>query len=635
MQMAKAPSKFSGGLKKKKPDGTGADGAAGSGGAGGGKTPAGGGKSKASGGRTPRPAPGTSGASKKIGQILIDLGFINDEQLWSVLEHHRQTGELTGQAAVNLQLISEDMLTQALAEQMGLKTVNLRDEDLKVSDKLIGIVPETMCTLYKVMPLRMDGDSLVLAMANPTNIAALDDIRNMLNISEVIAMVASEKDVIASIEKFYSGKKESIEDIIKNMETDEELMASHGAGATGSIDLESLEELADAAPVRKLLNMVLLLAIRDKASDIHFEPFEDEFKMRYRVDGIMYELVPPPRHLAPAIASRIKVMANLDIAERRLPQDGRIELNIGGNPVDMRVSVLPTMFGEGCVLRVLDRTVVSLDLNKIGMTPKTLAEFRVLIRKPHGIALLTGPTGSGKTTTLYSALCELNDIGTKIITTEDPIEYDIDGIIQCPINADIGVTFAACLRAILRQDPDIILVGEIRDFETAQISIQSALTGHLVFSTLHTNDAPGAITRLRDMGVPPFLITATVEGVVAQRLVRKICVDCREEFKPSPEMLMELNLRREQIVGKRFFHGRGCDRCNNTGCKGRCGIHELLVCNDEIRELVMEGATKDRLIAAGKRNGMVTLREAGLKAIFDGVTNIDEIVRETVVDEDF
>src|SRR5262249_32001055 len=345
--------------------------------------------------------------------------------------------------------------------------------------------------------------------------------------------------------KAYQGKQESIVDLITEIEKDPSL---GDRKAETSIDLDDLAEIADAAPVRKLINMVFLLGIKDKASDIHFEPFEDEYKMRYRADGILYEMVPPPRHLAMAISSRIKVMSNLDIAERRLPQDGRIELNVGGNPVDMRVSVLPTMFGESVVVRVLDRTVVSLDLNKVGLQPEMLSTFRQLIHKPNGIVLVTGPTGAGKTTTLYSALNELNEITDKIITTEDPVEYDIDGIIQCPINHEIGLTFAAALRSILRQDPDIILVGEIRDLETAQIAIQAALTGHMVFSTLHTNDAPSTITRMRDMGVEPFLLTATIEGILAQRLVRKICEDCRTEFEPSDEALMELNMRRSDVV---------------------------------------------------------------------------------------
>jgi type IV pilus assembly protein PilB len=380
--------------------------------------------------------------------------------------------------------------------------------------------------------------------------------------------------------------------------------------------------------------MVFLLAIKDHASDIHFEPFEDEYKMRYRCDGVLYEMVPPPRHLAQAISSRIKVMSNLDIAERRLPQDGRIELNVGGNQVDMRVSVLPTMFGESVVIRVLDRTVVSLDLNKVGMESSTLEQFRALIHRPNGIVLVTGPTGAGKTTTLYSALNELNEITDKLITTEDPVEYDIDGIIQCPINHEIGLTFALALRSILRQDPDIILVGEIRDLETAQIAIQASLTGHMVFSTLHTNDAPSTITRMRDMGVEPFLLTATVEGILAQRLVRKICEDCRTEFEPSDEALMELNMRRNDVKGRKFYYGRGCDRCNNTGHKGRMGLFELVLMNDELRDMISVGASTDQMRVACKKQGMMTLREAGLRAIFAGKTTIEEVVRETVLDDE-
>ena len=346
------------------------------------------------------------------------------------------------------------------------------------------------------------------------------------------------------------------------------------------------------------------------------------------------ELVPPPRHLAMAISSRIKVMSNLDIAERRLPQDGRIELNLGGNIVDMRVSVLPTMFGESVVIRVLDRTVVQLDLNKVGMESQLLATFRNIIRRPNGIILVTGPTGSGKTTTLYSALNELNEITDKIITTEDPVEYEIDGICQCQINPDIDLTFAAALRSILRQDPDKILVGEIRDLETAQIAVQASLTGHMVFSTLHTNDAPTAITRLRDMGVEPFLITATLEGILAQRLVRKICDDCRTEFEPSAEMLMELNLRPNEVKNQRFFYGRGCERCNNTGHRGRTGIFELVPINDELRDLISTGVSTDELRKHCRQQGMETLREAGLKALFSGITTIEEVVRETVLEEE-
>jgi type IV pilus assembly protein PilB len=433
----------------------------------------------------------------------------------------------------------------------------------------------------------------------------------------------------------YQGKSEqSIMDIINELNEDDEEGAPR-PGRETSIDLDKIIEEADQAPVRKLLNMVMLLAIKDRASDIHFEPFEEEYKLRYRCDGVMYEMVPPPRHLANAIATRIKVMSNLDIAERRLPQDGRIELNVGGNRVDMRVSILPTMFGESSVIRVLDRGNVGLDLNRVGMEGKLLADFREMIKKPNGICLVTGPTGSGKTTTLYSALNELNEVTDKIITCEDPIEYDIDGIIQVPINSDIGVTFAAALRAILRQDPDIILVGEIRDLETAQIAVQAALTGHMVFSTLHTNDAPSTITRLRDMGLETFLLTATIEGILAQRLVRKICEDCRTEFEPSDEMIMELGIKRSDVPpGKKFYYGRGCDRCNNTGHKGRVGIFELVKMNDDLRDLVSAGASTDQLREGCRKHGMVTLREAGVSAIFNGFSTIDEIVRETVTDDD-
>jgi type IV pilus assembly protein PilB len=378
--------------------------------------------------------------------------------------------------------------------------------------------------------------------------------------------------------------------------------------------------------------MVLLLAIKDHASDLHFEPFEDEFKIRIKADGMLYEMVPPPRHLAFAITTRIKVMSNLDIAERRLPQDGRIELTVGGHPVDLRVAVLPTMFGESVTIRVLDRSVVKLDLNQIGMDPRTISGFREIIEKPNGIVLVTGPTGSGKTTTLYSALSELNRIEDKLITTEDPIEYDIDGIVQVPVDPDIGVTFASCLRSILRQDPDIILVGEIRDLETAEIAVQSSLTGHLVFSTLHTNDAPSTVTRLRDMGIPPFLITATLEAILAQRLVRRICTNCREEVTPSAEILADLQLTSRDIAGRKFYRGRGCEHCNNTGYRGRTGLFELMIINDQLRDMIVRNASTDDLREAARGFGLITLRDAGMDAVYAGVTTAEEVIRETIIE---
>jgi len=565
-------------------------------------------------------------AQRKLGQILIDLGYLNDDQLWDILEEQKQNpGEIIGQVAVRMGHVTQEQVTEALAEQWGMPLVNLAETN--IPPNVLEIVPETMAEIYKIMPISLKDNVLTVAMADPQNVGALDDLRNFLG-HEVRGAVSSQVDVEDAISRYYSDREETIEDVIGDLTTDED----HEGGVRG-YDLASEEELSDAAPIKKLLNMVILLAIRDQASDIHLEPFEDEFKIRVRADGVLYEMVPPPRHLANAIVSRVKIMSDLDIAERRLPQDGRIELNVGGNQVDLRVSVLPTLFGEAVVMRILDRTVVALDLNKIGMDASILTQFRTLIKAPNGIVLVTGPTGSGKTTTLYSALNELNDIETKIITSEDPIEYDIEGIVQVPVNPAMGVTFANVLRAILRHDPDKILVGEIRDYETGEIAVQSALTGHLVFSTLHTNDAPTAITRLRDMGVPAFLITATVEAILAQRLVRRICTECRTEFEPSDDLLMELQLPLDTARKYKFYYGKGCARCNNSGYKGRIGLYELLTVTDEIRDCVAAEQSADEIRDVARSQGMTTLREAGLKLIFDGKTTIDEVVRETVMED--
>ena len=565
-------------------------------------------------------------AQRKLGQILVDLGYINDDQLWDILEEQKQSpGQPIGQVAVRMGLVNQRQVTEALAEQWGMPLVNL--EETTIQPNVLEIVPQTMAEMYKIMPVSIKNNVLTVAMADPQNVAILDDLRNFLG-HEIRGAVSSAPDVEAAITRYYADREESIEDVIEQLSTEED-----AEKRIRGYNLASEEEMSDSQPIKKLLNMVMLLAIRDQASDIHFEPFEDEFKIRVKADGVLYEMVPPPRHLANAIVSRIKVMSNLDIAERRLPQDGRIELNVGGNNVDLRVSVLPTLFGEADVMRVLDRTVVALDLNKIGMDPVTLNKFRGLLRRPNGIILVTGPTGSGKTTTLYSALNELNDTETKIITSEDPIEYDIEGIIQVPVNPDVGVTFANVLRAILRHDPDKILVGEIRDYETAEIAVQSSLTGHLVFSTLHTNDAPSAITRLRDMGVPAFLITATVEGILAQRLVRRICSECRTQFQPSDELLMELQLPLSTARKYKFYYGKGCARCNNSGYKGRIGIYELMMISDEIRDGVAAESSADDLRNIARQQGMTTLRESGLKLIFDGLTTIDEVVRETVLED--
>ncbi|MBX7073423.1 MAG: Flp pilus assembly complex ATPase component TadA [Pirellulales bacterium] len=570
-------------------------------------------------------------AMRRLGQILVDLGFITDEQLEMLLEEQQnRPGELIGKVAESMGLINDDQLAQGLAEQMGLKVISLADT--AIPQDVLNYVTEPMAQLYRIVPVAFRDNTLTIAMCDPQKLSVVDELRNFLGY-DIRTVVATEKDVKGALERYYAAEGESVEKIVHDMEEDKELNAAAAAlDKDGPIDLTSVEALADSAPVRKLLNMVLLMAIKDHASDLHFEPFEDEFKIRIKADGVLFEMVPPPRHLAFAITTRIKVMANLDIAERRLPQDGRIELNVGGHPVDLRVSVLPTMFGESVVMRVLDRSVVNLDLAAVGMNASTLQAFREVIEHPNGIVLVTGPTGSGKTTTLYSALSELNSVDDKIITTEDPIEYDIDGIVQCPIDHSIGNTFAACLRAILRQDPDIILVGEIRDLETAEIAVQASLTGHMVFSTLHTNDAPSTITRLRDMGVEPFMITATVEAILAQRLVRKICSGCREEIKPTQDMLAELQLAAGDVAGRQFFRGKGCDVCNNTGYKGRIGLFELMVMNNDLREMIVRNCTSDELRVAARRYGMVTLRDAGMDYVYQGKTTLEEVVRETIVD---
>jgi len=570
--------------------------------------------------------------ARRLGTIMIDMGYLDEEALWKVLEEQKRSGtDLLGKVAVRMGLVKEDQVLKALGEQLGMKVVKL--VDITIPAELTELVNESMATAYKIVPISQNkkDKSITVAMAEPQNPSTLDSLRMFLS-TEVKGAIASESDVMAGIERLYAGHHESIQDVVKQIEQDKGLQKMAGRNEN-TIDLEAIEEMAEAAPVRKLLNMVLLLAIKDKASDVHFEPFEEEYKMRYRVDGVLYELVPPPRHLAPAIASRIKVMSNLDIAERRLPQDGRIQLALGGNEVDIRVSTLPTMFGESVVLRILDRTVVQLDLKKLGMPEDTMALWHTIIEKPNGIVLVTGPTSSGKTTTLYATLNHLNRIEDKIITTEEPVEYDIEGLIQIPVNPDIGVTFAACLRSILRQDPDKILVGETRDLETAEISIQASLTGHIVFTTLHTNDAPSAVTRLRDMGLPTFLITATVEAVLAQRLVRKICASCRTEFTPAAEVCMELGMTTEQASTKKFFYGKGCEKCNNTGYKGRMGIYELLVMNDTLREMIVAESSLDDFRNACRKFGMRTLREAGLNAIHGGLSTIEEVVRETMLDD--
>lgn len=569
---------------------------------------------------------------RTLGRVLVKMGILTRDKVHQCLafQKKKEGGILLGQAMLELGMIDEKQLRRALAAQRGMEYVDLAGADLEHS--VIEQIPAQMANAYRVVPLEYDKsqNTMIVAIDSPDNFKATDDLSTLMGF-KVQAKVTSPEDLGEVLKKYYSKEEESINDLIGTLEGDNFLAEFQGRDQ--SIDLDELKELSESNPVKKLLNLVLLQAIKDKASDIHFEPFEDEFKMRYRIDGVLYEMIPPPKHIAVALSSRIKVMANLDIAERRLPQDGRIPLTVQGNQVDLRVSILPTMFGESVVLRVLDRTQLDLKLDRLGMNEEDMTMVRQLIQKPNGILIVTGPTGSGKTTTLYSALKELNTIDSKLITTEDPVEYDIDGIIQVQMKPDIGLTFARCLRSILRQDPDIIMVGEIRDLETAEISAQASLTGHLVFTTLHTNDAPSAIARLLDLGLEPFLITATLEGIVAQRLVRKICSSCREPYEPTEEQLLELDLRPETVKGKKFYYGRGCDRCNNTGYRGRLGIFEIMTFTDEMRELVMNHGSTNVLRNAARKNGMKMLREKGLNAIYDGLTTIEEVVKETVTEE--
>lgn len=566
---------------------------------------------------------------RSLGRILIKMGLLTREKVHACLSIQKERGGKVklGQIFIEQGLIKPKDLRIALAGQRGMEYVDI--DGLEIPSAVLEQVPAQMAKTYKIIPIEYDKgrNQLTVAMESQDNFRATDDLSTLMGF-KVVAKVADEEAIKTALDKYYAEEDESINELIGAIEEDKTL--SQFAGRDQSIDLDELKEMADSTGVKKLLNLVLLQAIRDKASDIHFEPFENEYKMRYRIDGVLYEMVPPPKHIAMALSSRIKVMANLDIAERRLPQDGRIPLVVGGNPVDLRVSILPTMFGESVVLRVLDRTQVNLQFDMLGLTQYDLNTINQLIQKPNGIVIVTGPTGSGKTTTLYSALKELNDVETKIITTENPVEYDIDGLVQVQIRPDIGLTFARCLRSILRQDPDIVMVGEIRDLETAQIAIQASLTGHLVFTTLHTNDAPSTIARMLDLGLEPFLITATLEAIVAQRLVRKICLSCKTEYQPTDEMLMELELTREQVGDKKFHYGRGCDQCNNTGYRGRTGIYEIMTFNDEIRDLVMNSASTAVLREAAKRAGMKTLRENGLSAIYNGITTIDEVARETI-----
>ena len=572
---------------------------------------------------------------RRFGRVLTKLGKITRDQVHEALRiqrARRDKGErdLVGEILVEMGYIEELDILEALSGQSGMQFIRLHADEH--DESLAEQLPAETANTYQIVPVEYSAGNktLTIAMKSPDNFRAVDDLRLLMGFN-VKAVVAPEADIDAVLERLYGKADASMLDVMSELTDSDALSALQGRG--DSVDLEDLVSATEDNKVVRLLNLVLLQAIKDKASDIHFEPFEGEFKMRYRIDGVLYEMVPPPPHLALPIVSRIKVMADLDIAERRLPQDGRIELTVNQFPIDLRVSVLPTMFGESVVMRVLDRGNVQLSLDKVGFRDDEIDLMREMIRKPNGIVLLTGPTGCGKTTTLYASLSELNEPTTKILTAEDPVEYDIDGLVQCQVNPEQDLSFAKLLRSFLRQDPDVILVGEIRDLETAQIAVQASLTGHLVFSTLHTNDAPSTIIRLVDLGVENFLLTATLEAIIAQRLVRRICSKCKEEYVPSEAELMELELRSEDVSGRTFFRGVGCSHCNSSGYKGRLAVFEMMVLDDLIREMIMSQASTSLLRQESRKRGMRTLRESGLLSIYDGRTTIDEVLRETISEE--
>ncbi len=562
--------------------------------------------------------------SNPLLSLIKDNGLIDDLQYEEVIAELQRTATPAIQVLQDFGIMKLDDILHVIASSLGTEVVSLKDRE--ISPEVLKLIPAKIAQTYKCVPVGLNGDTLQVALADPLDPSRADEIQFAAK-RDVQFVVADPGDIQRAVERLYGQQdSESFAEILKELGGSD--LAREISDAEGG-DERVVVELANEVPVVKFVNLVLQQAIQDRASDVHFEPFETEFRIRYRVDGALYEMAPPPKSLALPVISRIKVMANLNISERRLPQDGRISMLISGRQIDLRVATLPTAFGESVVLRVLDRSSVNLDLEGLGL-PKDIYEFTSeVIQRPNGIFVVTGPTGCGKTTTLYSCLRRVNTIDSKLLTAEDPVEFDIDGIMQVAVNDAVGMTFAKALKSFLRQDPDIIMVGEMRDIETAQISIQASLTGHLVLSTLHTNDAPGAVTRLVDMGVEPFLISSTLMAVLAQRLVRTICKNCRTPFEPTEQQLALLNLSPHDLGDKVFHYGRGCSICNDTGYKGRRGIYELLVVTDPIRTQINERAPTVVMRQKAVELGMVTLREDGLRGIFSGDTTIEEVVKYT------
>lgn len=573
--------------------------------------------------------------AEEVASPLLSLvksqSLIDDLQYEEVAGEFKRTGKPVIQILQDFGIMDLDTILQIIADQLATKVMPVRERDL--TPELIQSIPAKTARMYQCLPMGMSNGTLQVALVDPLNPARADELGFVVK-KDIELVVADPAAIEKAIEKFYPEGgdtlvgSESFSELLKELGADKDIdNKSKEADTTENVDL--MAGLANQAPIVRFVNLVLFQAVQDRASDIHFEPFETEFRIRYRVDGALYEMSPPPKHLALPVISRLKVMANLNISERRLPQDGRINYNMGNKVIDLRVSTLPTQFGESVVLRVLDRSAVSLEIESLGF-PKYLYDYVTeVIQRPNGIFVVTGPTGCGKTTTLYSCLRRVNTIDSKLLTAEDPVEYDIEGIMQVGIHESVGLTFSKALRSFLRQDPDIIMVGEMRDLETAQISIQASLTGHLVLSTLHTNDSPGAVTRLVDMGVEPFLISSTLVAVIGQRLVRKVCTQCRTPFEPTENQLALLNLSPHDIGEKTFYYGRGCSNCHDTGYRGRKGIFELLVITDAVRTLINERAPTVVLRQKAIEQGMIPLRDDGLRSIFDGDTTIEEVVKYT------
>lgn len=598
--------------------------------------------------------------SAKLGEILVRENLISPQHLREALDYQREHGGRLGLNLVKLGLISDDMITAVLSRQYGIPSVNL--DLFNIDSSVLSLIPQEVAQKHSVLPLSRVGATLTLAMVDPTNVFAMDDVKFMTGLN-VEPVVVAEGSVQLAIAKYYGSSRE-IELASTPAEDVSHTAAAKNSNGNGAIthadlvsldsidfdtdqtedvevvedneeiDLSTLSAMSEDAPVVRLVNVLLVDSLRRGASDIHVEPYEKDLRIRFRIDGLLYDVMHPPLKMRDALISRIKIMSKLDISEKRLPQDGRIKIKVKvdsrSRELDFRVSTLPTLFGEKVVLRLLDKQNLMLDMTKLGFEPESLTKFKRNISKPYGMVLVTGPTGSGKTNTLYSALQSLNTVDTNIMTAEDPVEFNLPGINQVQMKEQIGLNFAAALRSFLRQDPNIVLVGEIRDFETAEIAIKAALTGHLVLSTLHTNDAPSTISRLMNMGIEPFLVATSVNLIQAQRLIRRVCKDCMQEHPTPAEALMEVGFSAEETKSLKTFKGRGCATCNNTGYKGRIGLYEVMEITDEIRELILIGASALELRKKAIEDGMITLRESGLQKIRGGVTTVEEVVRETV-----